>query len=74
MIASSPAALQLRFMQTLTQISSEKSSTIIFPLPIEIMRAFVGKAYPEPKNESALTTTANIGSSDSYSVPLIDDM
>jgi regulator of protease activity HflC (stomatin/prohibitin superfamily) len=36
-IARSPGALQLRYMQTLVEISAEKNSTIIFPLPIEIM-------------------------------------
>ncbi|PIK62063.1 hypothetical protein BSL78_01074 [Apostichopus japonicus] len=36
-IASSPAALQLRYLQTLNAISAEKNSTIIFPLPIEMM-------------------------------------
>ena len=39
-ISESPAALQLRFLQTLTHISAEKNSTIIFPLPIELMKAF----------------------------------
>jgi len=39
-IASSPAALQLRYMQTLNTIASEKNSTIVFPLPIEIMSYF----------------------------------
>jgi len=33
----SPAALQLRYMQTLTEIAVEKNSTIIFPLPIDIL-------------------------------------
>ena len=37
-INSSPVALQLRYLQTLTQISAEKNSTIIFPIPIEMMR------------------------------------
>jgi erythrocyte band 7 integral membrane protein len=32
-IAESPIALQLRYLQTLTQISAEKNSTIIFPIP-----------------------------------------
>jgi len=41
-IASSPAALQLRYLQTLNSISAEKNSTIIFPLPMEIVQAFVG--------------------------------
>ena len=40
-IASEPAALQLRYLQTLTDISSEKSSTIVFPLPMNLMEAFI---------------------------------
>ncbi|HZF08436.1 MAG TPA: slipin family protein [Thermoanaerobaculia bacterium] len=39
-IASNPVTLQLRYLQTLTEIASEKNSTIIFPLPIELMKAF----------------------------------
>ena len=39
-ISESPSALQLRYLQTLTQISAEKNSTIIFPLPLEMMDAF----------------------------------
>jgi len=34
-IAQSPAALQLRYLQTLGSIAAEKNSTIIFPLPID---------------------------------------
>ncbi|XP_066293644.1 stomatin-like isoform X2 [Branchiostoma lanceolatum] len=36
-IAMSPSALQLRYLQTLTSISAEKNSTIIFPLPIDLI-------------------------------------
>jgi regulator of protease activity HflC (stomatin/prohibitin superfamily) len=43
-MSNNPVTLQLRYMQTLTEISAEKNSTIIFPLPIELMRAFLGKA------------------------------
>jgi len=39
-IQESPAALQLRYLQTLTSISAEKNSTIIFPIPIDIITAF----------------------------------
>ena len=38
-ISESPAALQLRYLQTLTNISAEKNSTIVFPLPIELLSA-----------------------------------
>ncbi len=39
-INSSPVALQLRYLQTLTQVAAEKNSTIIFPVPIEMMRTW----------------------------------
>ena len=39
-INQSPVALQLRYLQTLTNISAEKNSTIIFPVPIEMLRSF----------------------------------
>ena len=42
-IAREPATLQLRYLQTLTEIASEKNSTIIFPVPIDIFRAFMDK-------------------------------
>ena len=37
-----PAAMTLRYLQTLTEIASEQNSTIIFPLPLELMRMFRG--------------------------------
>lgn len=40
-IAQSPAALQLRYLQTLNTISAEKNSTIIFPLPIDFISHFI---------------------------------
>lgn len=40
-IGKEPIALQLRFLQSLTEISAEKNSTIIFPLPIELIRPFL---------------------------------
>ena len=36
-IAMAPSALQLRYLQTLSQISAEKNSSIIFPVPIDIL-------------------------------------
>ncbi|XP_071745588.1 band 7 protein AGAP004871 isoform X11 [Lepeophtheirus salmonis] len=40
-IQESPSALQLRYLQTLTGISAEKNSTIIFPLPIDLIKSFM---------------------------------
>ncbi|XP_078604631.1 stomatin-like isoform X8 [Branchiostoma floridae x Branchiostoma japonicum] len=42
-IAMSPSALQLRYLQTLTSISAEKNSTIIFPLPIDLINNMMKK-------------------------------
>ncbi|CAN5478872.1 slipin family protein [soil metagenome] len=41
-ISSAPSALQLRYLQTLADISSEQTRTIIFPLPMDLISAFVG--------------------------------
>ena len=42
-ISSDPAAIQLRYLQTLTEVAVDKNSTIIFPLPIEMLKAFLPK-------------------------------
>lgn len=44
-IAENAQALQLRYLQTLTTISAEKNSTIIFPLPID----FISRLIPDGK-------------------------
>lgn len=43
-MAASPSALQLAYMQTLTEISGDKTNTIIFPMPIEMIRPFLDMA------------------------------
>src|SRR3989454_8027067 len=40
-ISSQPIALQLRYLQTLTEIGAEKNTTILFPLPIDIVEYFI---------------------------------
>jgi len=42
-IAKEPTTLQLRYLQTLTEIASEKNSTLIFPLPIDLISMFFKK-------------------------------
>lgn len=42
-ISSNPAAIQLRFLQTLTEVASENNSTVIFPVPIDLLAAFMKK-------------------------------
>lgn len=40
-ISVNPAALQLRFLQTLTQVATEKNSTTLFPVPIDLLKPFL---------------------------------
>jgi len=47
-IAAEPAALQLRYFQTLTEIATERSSTIVFPIPMDIVSAFLQRQQGTP--------------------------
>jgi erythrocyte band 7 integral membrane protein len=40
-INQSQSALQLRYLQTLSQIAAEKNSTIVFPMPIEMLKGYI---------------------------------
>ena len=42
-LQSQPVAIHLRYLQTLTEIAAEKNSTIIFPIPIDWLKAFMAK-------------------------------
>ncbi len=42
-LADSPNAIMLRYLQTLTEISVEKNSTIVFPLPLELLKGLTGQ-------------------------------
>jgi regulator of protease activity HflC (stomatin/prohibitin superfamily) len=44
-----PTTLQLRYLQTLTEIATEKTNTIIFPLPIDLVTMFIKKTTEEKK-------------------------
>jgi len=48
-ISQNPQALQLRFLGTLTEIATEKNSTIVFPLPLELFKAFTYDKGQEKK-------------------------
>jgi regulator of protease activity HflC (stomatin/prohibitin superfamily) len=42
-ISTDPAALQLRFLQTLTEIAADKNSTVVFPVPVDFISAFLNR-------------------------------
>jgi regulator of protease activity HflC (stomatin/prohibitin superfamily) len=56
-IGSQPATLQLRYLQTLTEIAVEKNSTIIFPLPMDLIEPLLGMV----KNNTASNTVDGNG-------------
>lgn len=60
-IAQEPTALQLRYLQTLTEIGVEKNTTIVFPLPIDMMQAFknLGSSI-EASSQASLPETSQI--------------
>jgi len=46
-VSKNPVTLQLRYLQTLTEVAAEKNSTLIFPIPIDFMEAFMKKTGGE---------------------------
>jgi regulator of protease activity HflC (stomatin/prohibitin superfamily) len=52
-ISQQPAALQLRYLQTLREIGAEQSSTIVFPLPIDLVKPLMGAMEALPQATAA---------------------
>jgi regulator of protease activity HflC (stomatin/prohibitin superfamily) len=50
-MAKEPTTLQLRYLQTLTEIATERNSTLIFPLPIDLIKMFIPKEVAEGKSK-----------------------
>ncbi|HNW45241.1 MAG TPA: slipin family protein, partial [Elusimicrobiales bacterium] len=46
-MATNPTSVQLRYLQTLTEISTEKNSTIIFPVPMDMIKMFMENHKPQ---------------------------
>src|SRR5271166_5650107 len=63
-LGSIPAAMQLRYLQTLTEIGAEQNSTVVFPMPIDVMKPFLdiiekadrSMARPNGPEKAPLTT------------------
>ncbi len=54
-IAREPVTLQLRYLQTLTEIATERNSTIIFPLPIDLISMFMKREVPVHSSDEKTT-------------------
>ena len=68
-LASIPAAMQLRYLQTLTEIGAEQNSTIVFPMPIDIITPFLGILEAAAKSEQSKSGNGSIPRSSPDDLP-----
>jgi hypothetical protein len=47
-LAQQPSAMQLRYLQTLTQVAGDKSSTLVFPVPVDLLNTLMSGKGPVP--------------------------
>ena len=57
-ISTNPASLQLRYLQTLLEIGSNQNTTVVFPLPMDVIEPFLGRADHNRGGSKAKPTTA----------------
>lgn len=67
-LSSVPAAMQLRYLQTLTEIGAEQNSTIVFPMPIDIIKPFLDLLE---KNAIAASTNEMNDLSATQNIPMV---
>ena len=74
-INRNPVTIQLRYLQTLTEIGAEKNTTVVFPLPIDMVTAFLGNGSrpTAPPSEPTVTEMSPAPSMDLTSVAPPDD-
>ncbi|GAI83348.1 unnamed protein product [marine sediment metagenome] len=53
-IAREPTTLQLRYLQTLTEVASERNSTLIFPIPIDLINMFMNRGTGAQSGEKTI--------------------
>src|SRR6266700_814781 len=68
-IGKEPAAIQLRYLQTVNEIASENNSTTIFPIPIDLFRGFMERIAPAQPAEPAPRALAEQTSGERLPVP-----
>ena len=60
-LSSVPAAMQLRYLQTLTEIGGENNSTVVFPMPIDIVKPFLDLLNKDAAHPAALPAPVSNG-------------
>lgn len=65
-LASSPSAIQLAYLQTLTEISGEGTKTIVFPVPVDFLRQFMDKGGQVVEKMGGMGRGGPLGSGDDF--------
>ncbi len=52
MLSREPAAMQLRYLQTLTQVAGDKSSTLVFPVPVDLIGSLFARTTPQAPGDA----------------------
>jgi regulator of protease activity HflC (stomatin/prohibitin superfamily) len=80
-MAADPAALQLRLLQTVVEVAAEKNSTLVMPVPVELLRFFdraargTGQELPQAVDTQAVDTQAGAaGAQDADALPPVPDV
>ncbi len=58
-ISRNPVTVQLRYLQTLTEIASERNTTVVFPLPIDLIRPFLAQLAPPAPAQAPVAGAGN---------------
>jgi regulator of protease activity HflC (stomatin/prohibitin superfamily) len=69
MLQSQPASIQLRYLQTVTEIAAENNSTTIFPLPIDILKAFMPREASQPAQSAGVIALPSARAPDELPAP-----
>jgi regulator of protease activity HflC (stomatin/prohibitin superfamily) len=69
-LSQNPASIQLRYLQTLSELGGEQNSTVVFPLPIDILRPLLAPGQPAAQTGGEATTaTAELGAGNGATLP-----
>ena len=68
-MAATPAALQLRLLQTMVEVAAEKNSTLVLPFPVELLRYFEAVATGMPSASRGDTSPQEVEGSPSPPAP-----
>ncbi|MDX6214117.1 MAG: hypothetical protein QOF82_3204 [Frankiales bacterium] len=75
LMAADPAAMQLRLLQTVTEVAAEKNSTLVMPFPVELLRFFehaVGGRTPDPVPTTSLPSDEELAALDEAALQALD--